>query len=133
MFNTDRGLLKFIIFSIITFGIYDLVVFSHMSEEINIIASPRDGKHTMHFLLVFFIFSWLTCYIAYFVWAHRVCNRIGDELKARGCEYDFSAEDFWIWDVLGSLIIVGPFVFIYRLLRSMNLLNADYKRINNLK
>ena len=128
MFNTNRGLVKYILLSIITFGIYPLVVMSHISEEINIEATPRDGKHTMHYLLIFFIFSWLTLYIAPFVWYHRISNRIGAELTARNCNYSFGAEDFWLWNILGSLIIIGPFVYAYRLLKSMNLINADYLR-----
>lgn len=126
MFNTSRGLLKYILLSLITFGIYAIVVMSHISEEINMEASPRDGKHTMHYLLILFIFSWLTLGIAPIVWCHRISNRIGSELSARNCNYNFGAEDFWLWNVLGSLIIVGPFVYTHKLLKSMNLINADY-------
>ena len=126
MFNTSRGLLKYILLSLITFGIYAMVVMSHISEEINMEASSRDGKHTMHYLLILFIFSWLTLGIAPFVWCHRICNRIGSELSARNCNYKFGAADFWLWNVLGSLIVVGPFVYTHKLLKSMNLINADY-------
>ena len=128
MFNTSRGLLKYILLSLITFGIYPLVVMSHISEEINIVANPRDGRHTMHFLLILFIFSWLTLNIATLVWYHRLSERIGEELSARGCAYSFGAEDFWLWDILGSLIVVGPFVYIHKILKAMNLINADYLR-----
>lgn len=126
MFNTQRGLLKYILLSLITFGIYSLVVMSHISEEINMEASPRDGKHTMHFLLIYFIFSWLTLGIAPFVWYHRLSNRIGEELTARNIDFNFGASDFWLWNILGSLIIVGPFIYLHRLLKSMNLINMDY-------
>lgn len=126
MFNTQRGLLKYILLSLITFGIYSLVVMSHISEEINMEASPRDGKHTMHFLLIYFIFSWLTLGIAPLVWYHRLSNRIGEELTARNIDFNFGASDFWLWNILGSLIIVGPFIYLHRLLKSMNLINMDY-------
>lgn len=126
MFNTNRGLLKFILLSFITFGIYGIVVMSHISEEINILARPRDGKHTMHFLLIALIFSWLTLGIAVVVWYHRLSNRIGDELDARACGYSFSAADFWLWNVLGSIIFVGPFIYQYKMFKAMNLVNAAY-------
>ena len=45
--NTKRGLLKFILLSIITFGIYPLVAMSGVSSDINIIASRYDGKKTI--------------------------------------------------------------------------------------
>lgn len=126
MFNTNRGLLKYILLSIITFDIYALVVLSHISEEINVLAYGHDGKHTMHFLLIAFIFSWLTLGIAPLVWCHRLSNRIGDELAIRKCNYTFSARDFWLWNILGALILVGPFIYLHRFFKSMNLLNADY-------
>lgn len=127
MFNTNRGLLKYILLSIITFGIYGLVVVCHISEEINVEASPRDGKHTMHFLWIFFLFAELTLGIAALVWRHRISDRIGDELSARNIDYSFGAADFWLWDILGSLIIVGPFIYTHKFLKAMNLLNANYK------
>ena len=126
MFNTHRGLLKYILLDLITLGIYGIVVMSHISEEINIIATKRDGKHTMHFLLILFIFSWLTFGIAPLVWNHRLCNRIGAELSARNCPYSFDAVDFWIWNIAGSLILIGPFIFMHRLFKATNLINLDY-------
>jgi len=126
MLRTNRGLLKTILLSIITFGIYGLVVMSHISEEINLIATKRDSKHTMHYCLLVFIVAPITLGIASFVWNHRICNRIGAELQARNLPYSISAGTFWGWDILGSLIIVGPFIFLYKFLKAMNILNADY-------
>lgn len=119
-------MVKYILLSLITFSIYGIVVMSNISEEINLVASKRDGKHTMHYCLILFIFSWLTLGIAPIVWMHRLCNRIGNELKARSLPYSISAGTFWGWGVLGSLIVVGPFIFCHKFLKSMNLMNGDY-------
>lgn len=129
--KTKRGLFKFIFFSIITFGIYPIVVYSLISEEINVTATPHDGKHTMHYCWIFFILSWLTLGIATLVWWHRICNRIGNELSHRNLQYSFSAADFWLWGILGSLIVIGPFVFIHKLMKAMNFINADWNRGND--
>lgn len=126
MLRTNRGMVKYILLSLITFSIYGIVVMSNISEEINLVASKRDGKHTMHYCLILFIFSWLTLGIAPIVWMHRLCNRIGNELKARSLPYSISAGSFWGWGVLGSLIVVGPFIFCHKFLKSMNLMNGDY-------
>ena len=122
----NRGMLKFILLSFITFGIYAIVVYSHLSDEINLVASPRDGKKTMHFCLLFFLIGPLTFGIAYLVWFHRICGRIGDELTARGISYSFGSGSYWLWNILGCLIIIGPFVFLHKLFKAMNLMNADY-------
>lgn len=124
--KTNRSLLKYILLSIITLGIYSIVVMSSISTDINTIASRYDGKKTMHYCLVFFIFSWLTCGIVPIVWSHRISARIGNELARRGINYSFGAGNFWLWNILGSLIIIGPFVFYHKFLKSMNLLAADY-------
>ena len=44
----------------------------------------------------------------------------------RGIDYSFGASTFWLWGILGSIIVVGPFIYTYKLLKSMNLLAADY-------
>lgn len=124
--KTNKGLLKTILLSIITLGIYELVVMSAVSSEINIVASKYDGKKTMHFCLLFFLVAPITLGIGAIVWIHKISNRIGNEIKRRGISYNFSATDFWLWGVLGSFIIVGPFVYMHKLFKAVNLMNADY-------
>ena len=124
--KTNRGLLKYILLSIITLGIYTLVVMSKISTEINVVASKYDGKKTMHFLVAFLLLGGITLGIVPLVWSHKLCNRIGGELNRRGIDYSFSASTFWLWGVLGVLIIVGPFIYTAKLLKSMNYINADY-------
>lgn len=124
--KTNRGLLKFILLSIITFGIYGLVVMSSVSTDINTIASRYDGKKTMHYCLVVFIFAGLTLGIVPLVWYHKISNRIGNELDRRGINYKFGAGSFWGWNILGAFIVVGPLVYTHKLLKAMNLLSEHY-------
>ena len=124
--NTNKSLLKTILLSIVTFGIYPLVVMSSMSSEINIVASRYDGKKTMHFCLLVFLIAPITLGIAVYVWYHNISNRIGDELKRRGISYGFSAADYWLWCILGSFIVVGPFVYMYKMFKAVNMMNAHY-------
>lgn len=124
--KTNRGLLKYLLLSIITGGIYGIAVMSDVSTDINIIAGRYDGKRTMQYCLILFIFSWLTLGIVPMVWCHRLCNRIGSELSRRGLSYRISAATFWGWGFFGSLILVGPFIYTHKLLKAMNLLAADY-------
>lgn len=123
---TNRSLLKYILLGLITFGIYPIVVMSGISSDINTAASRYDGKKTMHFCLVFFVFSWLTFGIVPLVWYHRISERIGYELHRRGIAYSFGAGTYWGWNILGSLIIVGPFVYLHKLCKAMNLIAQHY-------
>ena len=126
--KTNKSLAKYIFLSIITLGIYGLVVMSSLGNDINIVASRYDGKRTMHFCLLYFIVAPITLGIAAIVWLHRISNRIGRELKRRGIDYNLSAADFWLWYVLGSFILVGPFVYLHKLFKADNLMCADYNR-----
>lgn len=124
--KTNRGLLKLILLSIITFGIYPIVYYSSISSDVNIICSRYDGKKTMHYCLLYFLIGPITFGIAYIVWLHKISNRIGNELKRRGISYSFGAGTYWGWNVLGSFIVVGPFIYVHKLAKAMNLLCADY-------
>lgn len=124
--KTNKGLLKTILLSLITFGIYGLVVMSAVSNDINIVASRYDGKKTMHYCLLTFIVAPITLGIGAIVWFHRISNRIGNELTRRGIAYSFSATDYWLWNVLGALIVVGPFVYLHKMFKAVNLMNAHY-------
>ena len=126
--RTNRGLLKFILLSLITFGIYGIVCFSHISKEINTLATEHDHRRTMHYCLVFFLLSWLTLGIMMLIWWHNICDRIGDELKYRRIKYSFGAGSYWGWGFFGVLIIIGPFIFYHKFFKAMNLLNADYNK-----
>lgn len=124
--KTNRGLLKFILLSIITLGIYSIVAYSSVSNDINVIASRYDGRKTMHYCLLTFIVAPITLGIGVFVWFHKLSNRIGNELRRRGVAYDFGASTFWLWNILGLFIFVGPFIYTHKLLKAMNLLSENY-------
>lgn len=124
--KTNRGLAKFILLSTVTLGIYSLVYFSGISSDINIIASRYDGKKTMHFCLMALIVAPITLGIYGLVWYHQISDRIGSELKRRGIDYSFGAKDFWLWNVLGTLIVVGPFIYIHKMSKAMNLIAEDF-------
>lgn len=120
-----RGLGKMIFLGILTLGIYPTVIWSRIVTELNIAASWADGKRTMpYFAMV--LLTPVTLGIFTFVWMHRFCSRVGAELDRRDIDYRFGAKDFWLWNILGCLILVGPFVFLHKLMRSMNRINTHF-------
>ncbi len=127
--RTNRSFIKTFLLSLITFGIYGLICNGNITDDVNTVCSRYDGKKSMNFYLLFFIVGPFTLEIASIVWMHRLCNRIGDELKRRQISYSFSASDMWLWGVLGSLIIVGPFIFAHKFFKSVNLMNDSYNHI----
>jgi pSer/pThr/pTyr-binding forkhead associated (FHA) protein len=121
---TSRGFFKFFFLGLITLGIYQLVVFTNISTEINIVAR-KDGKKTTNYILMILL-SIITLGIYSYVWWTKLSSRIGNELRYRGVDYSFGAKDFWIWNILGSLFIIGPCIYIHKLMKAMNRLNGNY-------
>ena len=80
----------------------------------------------MHYCLVFFLLGPITCGIFTLVWFHQMSERLGSEARARGFATDFGASTFWLWYVLGSLIIVGPWVYVHKLCAAMNAVANSY-------
>ena len=124
--KANKSLVKYILLSLITCGIYGIVVMSSVSSDINIVASRYDGKKTMHYCLLCFLIGPITLGIAYFVWFHKISARIGGELRRRNISYAFDSGTFWLWCVLGSLIVVGPFVYYHKLFTAVNRLCEHY-------
>ena len=123
---TNRGAAKAIFLTIITFGIYGLVLFTKMGDELNITATKYDGNRTMNYCLLFFVVGPLTLEIGTLVWFCKFSTRIGNELRRRNINYSFGQNDFWLWNVLGILIVIGPFVYLHKVIKAINLINADF-------
>ena len=94
-----RGLAKMFFFSILTCGIYPMVIYSRLVTELNIVASRHDGKRTLSFFGMLMLAP-LTIGILPLVWSHNLCSRIGAELQRRNINYNFGVKDFWLWDFL---------------------------------
>lgn len=124
--KTDRSAGMFILLSIVTLGIYTIVFYSGISQDINTIASRYDGKNTMHYCLIFFLLGPVTIGIMTLVWFTQLSGRIGTELRRRGINYSFGGGTFWGWNVLGIFILVGPFIYAAKICKAFNLLAEDY-------
>lgn len=124
--TTSRGLFKYIVFNIITFGIYSLVVLTKVSNEVNLVA--QDGKNSLQYWIIWLL-QFITFGIAPLVWFHNISNRIGNELKRRNINYSFSASTFWGWYFFGSLLFgIGPLVYIYKFFNASNKMNEAYNQ-----
>ena len=123
---TNKNIFKAIALWVLTFGIYGIVVMTSVSKNINRTATPYDKKKTMNHCLLVFLVGWLTFGIGYLVWYYRLSKRVEKELLRRNIDYLFTKNDFWLWNVLGIIVIVGPLVYLHKLFSAINLINADY-------
>ncbi len=134
MLPTNKNFYKAVFLWIITFGFYGVVIMSSVSKNINRAARPYDGKKTMHYCLLYYFIGIITLGTAYWVWYYKLTKRVSNELDRRNIDYIFTKGDFWLWRILGNIVIIGPFVYLHKLFKAINLINEDNnKRLQRLK
>lgn len=153
---TKRGLAKMILLGILTLGIYPIVIWSRLVGEVNMVASRYDGERSMsyfgmlllspitlgiHSLVwihklcrrigaelqrrsIFYSFGakdfWL--WNVLFSFLSSVCLGIGSYLAASGYENII----LWVLLLVGMIAFAGPFVFVHKLMKSMNKMNEHF-------
>jgi len=68
----------------------------------------------------------VACMIPLYIWLFKLTSRMGNELKRRGIAYSFDTKDFWLYFVLGIFILVGPFIYIYKIVIASTKLAEHY-------
>lgn len=123
--QTNRSVWKLLLFGILTLGLYSIVFFIPFSFDLDKIAPKPDRSKTMNYLWAY-ILSMFTFSIVLTVWHYQISERIEEALAKRGVDYGFGTNDFWGWFIFGSLILVGPCIYYYKLCKAMNLLCEHY-------
>ena len=123
--QTNRKMWKLMLFSILTLGLYGIFFFIPLSFDIDKVAPRRDGERTMNYLFAH-ILALFTFSIVIDIWHYGIACRIEEALSARKIDYNFSTNDFWLWFIFGSFILVGPFIYFHKLCTAMNLLCESY-------
>lgn len=123
--QTNRSMVKLMTLSILTLGLYGIIFFIPLSFDLDKIAPKRDRSKTMNFLFAY-VLSLFTFAIVMDIWHYQIAARVEEALSKREIEYEFGTKDFWLWLMLGSFVLVGPFVYFHKLCKAMNLLCAHY-------
>lgn len=104
----NRNIFLFILLGLVTGGIYWIVAFCIMGNEVNKICEG-DGKKTM-----FYLWAWLlgivTLGIFPLIWFYKAMERLKDNGYRYQIEVKHSGSEFLLWTLLGSFIAVGPIV-----------------------
>jgi hypothetical protein len=119
-----RGLATVILLSFVTFGIYGLYWIYSLAKDVNAICEG-DGKKTAG-LLKYFLLGMITFGIYCMVWIYM----LGDRLQDNGPKYNLTIKEsggtLLLWFLLGSFIIVGPFIALHIIIKNVNALAAEY-------
>lgn len=127
----NRGLISYILLSIITCGIYSYYFVYKMAHDVNI-ACSGDGQETGG-LLQYILLSIVTCGLYSLYWEYKLGNRLAANAPRYGMTFQENGTTVRMWRLFGALLcFVGTFVGTNILINNSNKICNAYNRYNNL-
>ncbi len=123
--STNRGALKYYIFTIITFGIYALVVWSKFGKDIN--TAHEGGPKQMHFILALLL-GCITFGIVTIVWLVKLIIRTYNIANKRGTQTYGSVAFIIVAYLLLSWTFIFPIIAMSKLCKTANYIGIDYNQ-----
>ena len=140
IYPENRSLLKLFALTFITLGVYQIFFYSKIGDQLN--KTCLDGKNTLPYyfiaipavlldIILYFYFhsnysgtiSNLIFLIPVLLWFFHLTGRVHNHLVVNEIDYNFTKKTFLMWYLLGALILIGPFVYVHKLCKAMNLIS----------
>lgn len=123
-----RSFLKFLLLSLITFGIFGIYVLYGFVEDVNEICEG-DGKKSPNFIIVLLL-SVVTLGIYSIYWWYRQGDRIQEAAPRYGVEIRESGTTILVWIILGCTLMpgIGSFVATYIMFDNVNRIALSYNQ-----
>ena len=122
MLKTNRGIIKTVIFTILTLGIYGLFMIHQMATD----ARTVSGKHVGR-LIFYIIFTPLTLGIYPLYWNIRVIGLFADNVRSAGKTPRLTGVSYLLWNIFGILLFgLGPLIAYVKQIHLWNDSNAVY-------
>lgn len=133
--NDERRFWKYLIFGILTLGIYDIWFMWTMINDMNKACGhvEEDDSYRSPHYLIFLLLNLVTLGIYSWFWWYRQGNRLKRVGNQYGIEIDEKGSTYLLWNILGALLFgIGPLVAFYLLIANCNKICRKYnERINN--
>lgn len=127
--NAERRMWKYVVFGILTLGIYDIWLLCTMVNDMNRACGyveETDEDKSMHYLLVWLL-SGITLGIYGWVWIYKQGNRIQSAGRKYGVEITEKGSTYLLWNTLGILLFgIGPLIGWYFLIQNTNKIGRAY-------
>ena len=132
--RTNRNLLKYLVFGMLTGGIYCIWQMIEMGDTLNVIISDRYKKKIPNYLLMSLL-GLFTFFITEIIWWRLMSVRITNESERRGLKTYFTKPVFIATIAIPRITFIlspiGGIIAIPTLMHDMNALCADYNRRPN--
>ena len=125
MINTNRGAIKYYIFSILTLGIYSIYFYYHLNRDMNLIQQKRPKEYQPNYIAMF-VLGFITMGIVPLVWKIILTIRIYEEAKRRRVKRE--GNDIWVnlAKTVLNWTIICPIIAMSQLCETMNNLAERY-------
>ncbi|MCL2194015.1 MAG: DUF4234 domain-containing protein [Treponema sp.] len=126
MMIEKRSIVRYILFGLLTAGIYWLYWYYKLAKDVNAMCEG-DGKETAG-LLKLMLLSLVTFGIYFYIWLFM----LGDRLQDAAPKYDITIKEsgstLLLWWLLGVVIVVGPYIAVYLIIRNTNAMVENYNK-----
>lgn len=121
----NRGIISYVLLTIITCGIYALYFIWKMSADMNDLCK-EDGRTTPG-LAKYILLGIITCGIYNIIWWYRVAERLNDAGARKNVKVDINGTNFLLFYIIGAFVCgIGALVALHLVFTSMNRLAAAY-------
>ncbi len=129
--QNDRSLLKYILLSILTAGIYGYYFIYKLAQDVNRMCEG-DGKSTGG-LVAFIALSIVTCGFYALYWYYQIANRLQVNAPRYGLLFSENGTTVLLWYLIGALLCgIGPYVAMHFIIKNTNAMATAYNALNGL-
>lgn len=127
MLKTNRGIIKLFLLSIITCGIYGIIFWWSVCEDLNT-TGQNDGKDSPNIIVVYLL-SVITCGIYYYFWLYKQGNRLQITIQDMGGTCQENGTTLLLWELVGIILCgLGPIIGTYIFIKNLNQACALYNQ-----
>lgn len=123
--KTDRGVIGWLLLSIVTCGIYPYYFLYCLARDINVMCQD-DGDSTPG-LAEFILLSFVTCGFYALYWYYKIGNRLQANAPRYGLMFQENGTTVLMWQIVGALLCgLGPIFAMNIIIKNTNAMATAY-------
>lgn len=123
--KTDRGVIGWLLLSIVTCGIYSYYFLYCLARDINVMCQD-DGDSTPG-LAAFILLSFVTCGFYALYWYYKIGNRLQANAPRYGLMFQENGTTVLMWQIVGALLCgLGPIFAMNIIIKNTNAMATAY-------
>jgi len=127
MVDQNRSLLKYILLSLITCGIYGYYFIYKLAKDVNLMCSG-DGEETGG-LAVYILLCMITCGLYSWWWMYKLGNRLSVNASKYGLSFQENGTTIIMWCLVGVVLCgIGQWIAMHMIIKNTNAMAIEYNK-----